>query len=348
MYDERFKMVKSSKNSTCKKNFYLPVLSELKISTNLTKIQEKLSISKQQLNYYLRRLKENGLIIKKGKGWYEIVKGSKNSTKYGVLLKQDNIRGHAYVWNINLSKEIDGWNQRIEILKQKRVNFKLIGAKGTTPRIKILGRKVWLCNNHLRVFDKKDSSYYGNNAKESRYIALNEIKLIVGILNKKLGVFLKPTDITFRKEHYALIKNDLAIEENRKGNIIRISDENGEWLLIDDSLGQGGELENVGKSSYKTNIPMQKWWNNNKEHNFKVTPSFILEGFNKLSIVAGNNQELLKDVPIIMNQLQKEIKSHLSLIQEYRQENRIWRKSETKRIRNELKLGKQTTLNDFK
>jgi len=57
-----------SKNRLEKKNFYLPILNELKLSTNLTKIREKLNISKQQLNYYLRRLKDSGVIINKSKG----------------------------------------------------------------------------------------------------------------------------------------------------------------------------------------------------------------------------------------------------------------------------------------
>jgi len=270
-----------SKNSTDNENFYLPILNELKLSTNLTKIQKKLSISKQRLNYYLRGLKKKGLIIKKGRGWYEVVKSSKNSTEYGFLLKPDIIRGHSYIWTIKLPQEIKGWDKRVEILKKRGVNFKLVGMSKTIPRIKVMGRKVWLCKNHLRIFDKKDTSYYGQTAKESRYMALNEIKTIVGALNSKLGLYLKPIDIKFRKEHYALIKNDLAIEENKRGNIIRISDEYGEWLLIDDSLEQGGELENVGKSAYRTNIHMQRWWNIKKKYNFEVTDEFLMDRFNK-------------------------------------------------------------------
>ncbi len=271
------------KNSTKKSKFYLPIIHELKLSTNLNKIQEKLNLSKQQLNYYLRQLKESGFIIQKGRGWYELSEKSKNSTKYGIFLRKDMIRGHAYVWTIDLKKKPKNWDKRLDILKRNKINYKLVGAKETTPRIKVLGRKIWLCNDNLRIFDKKGNSYYGEDAKESRYKAFYEIKLIVNALNNKLGIFLKPSRINFQKEHYALIKNDLAIEENRKGNIVRISDEEGEWLIIDDSLEMGGELENVGKKSYKTNIPMQNWWNDNKEHDFKVTPTFLLESINQVT-----------------------------------------------------------------
>ncbi len=271
---------KSSKNSTCKSDFYLAIINALKVSTDLSKIQKKLSISKQQLNYYLRRLKTLGFVIQKGKGWYEPVKSSKNSTKYGIFLKKDMVRGHGYIWNVNLEKKPKNWDKRIKILNERRINHILVGAKSNTPRIKVYGRKVWLCNDHLRIFDKKNNSYYGLNAKESRYQAFHEIKLIVGGISRKLGIDLKPSSINFQREHYALIKNDLAIEENRKGNIIRIKDEKGEWLVVDDSLGMGGELETVGKKAFQTNIPMQKWWNDHKKNKFKVTPSFLLESIN--------------------------------------------------------------------
>jgi len=278
-----------SKNSTCKKNFYLLVLNELAVTTNLKKIQENLSINKQKLNYYLRQLKDKGLVVQKARGWYEVVKNSKNSTKYGSILKKDSIRGHAYIWNAKISDVSLKWKNRISILKRNKINYKLVGAKENTPRIKILGRKVWLCNNHIRIFDKKDESYYGDNAKSSRLLAFRQIKLIINALNNKLGLSIKPSDISFQREHYALIKNDLAIEENRRGNIIRISDEYGEWLLVDDSLGRGGELENIGKKALGTNIPMQKWWNDNKHHRFEVTPSFILEGFNRTNNLIQSN-----------------------------------------------------------
>jgi len=143
----------------------------------------------------------------------------------------------------------------------------------------------------LRIFDKKDASYYGETAIESRYSAFQEIKLIVDALNRKLGILIKPSSISFQKEHYALIKNDLAIEENKRGNIIRVSDEEGEWLIVDDSLCMGGELETVGKKAFQTNIPMQKWWNDNKKHKFEVTPTLLLESINQVVQVQKVEQE---------------------------------------------------------
>ena len=333
----------NSKNPTKKINLYFKVFNALRNSTNLSKIQEELNISKQQLNYYLRRLKKEGLVINKSRGLWEIVKSSKNPTKYGSLLPKDFTRGHGYVVNIKLPKGIDKWGNRIEILKKNNIHYKLVGAKLTTPRIKALGRKVWLCNDHIRIFDKKEQSYYGKNAIESKKIVFAEFYKIIGVIENKLGINLRPYNFDWKKEHYALIKNDLAIDQNRKGVIIRVSDEKGEWLLIDDSLGEGGELENTGKKSLVTNLKMQRWWNEHKKQNFQVTPTFVLNGFNKLTSAVSDNQQLISGLPSMLNKWGKQLnqyrienKSHLKLIQEYRKENISWRKGKVKELKKNI------------
>lgn len=317
-------MKRGSKKTTCKNNFYLTIINELKITTNLTKIQNKLNISKQKLNYYLRELKKKGFVINKGYGWWELTNKSKNMTKYGIFLKEDMLRGHAYIWEIEIEKIPKNWNKRIEILKQKNINFILVGAKETTPRIKILGRKVWLCNNHLRIFDTEKSSYYGENPKESRLNSKKQAMRIVLSCENKLGIKLNPQKIIFRKEHYAFIKNSLAIDQNRKGIIWRIKDDNGdEWLLIDDSLEEGGELEVIGKKAFKTSPKLQKWWNEQKETNFKVTPSFLMEKFkttednlNQVSEILKESSEKQIDTAMVIKQMQSNINELTKVVYE--------------------------------
>lgn len=299
----------SSKNKLEKKNFYLPVLNELKLSTNLTNIRKKLGISKQQLNYYLRQLRDSGLVINKSRGLWEPTKESKNPTKYGKNLNKDTIRGHAYVVNLIPEKLPENWDKRLELIKNKGINYKLVGAKETTPRIKVYGRKVWLCNKHIRIFDKPGESYYGLNGIESRKQAFLSFYKVLGALENKLGFSLRPYEFEWKKEHYAFIKNDLAIDQNQKGIIWRIKDENGdEWLLIDDSLEMGGELENVGKKALTTNLHMQKWWNKKKENKFKVDDDFIQEGFTQTNEMIMKNAEHL-------NYYAENMRSHVEAIQ---------------------------------
>jgi DNA-binding transcriptional ArsR family regulator len=298
-----------------KENLYLAILRELQSTTNLQNIQDKFSLSKQNLGYYLRQLRNDGMILKVGKGQYEVVKTSKNSTKYGNNLPQDISRGHANVWTVKLPKEIKDWDKRISLLESRGINFKLVGALKDTPRIKVLGRKVWLCKNHIRIFDKDKASFYGDNAIEAKRKALMALFETICGLESKLGLVFKPLNFEWNKEHYALIKNDLAIEHNKKGEVLRISDESGEWLLIDDSLGEGGELETVGKEAFGNNIKLQKWWNEQKETKFEVTPKFILESIGGVTqnqeMFAENiktHMRVLNNISDAIDELRKEVK----------------------------------------
>lgn len=262
------------------KKLYNPIINSLKTSTNLTKLAEKLKISKQNLNCYLRRLERNGFILKKGRGWYEVTESCKVSTQYGCNLVKDLTRGHAFIWKAKITKIPENWSKRIEILENHQINYKLVGAMKNIPRIKIYGRKVWLCNNHLKIWEKKSASFYGDTAIISKQKAFDEIKIIIQALENKLGINLRPYMIQVTREHYALIQNDLAIYHNQRGEIVRISDKEGEWLLIDDSLEMGGELENIGKKALPTHTRMKEWWNDHKKNNFEVTPTFILTAMN--------------------------------------------------------------------
>lgn len=281
-----------------KEYFYSTIINFLKNSTDLTKLQKKLGIEKQNLHYYLTEMVKFGYIEKKGRGWYEVknqLEQSKNSTKYDNQLVKDMSRGHAYVWNIYLSKKPIGWKNRLNKIKKKKVNHVLVGALKTTPRIKVMGRKVWLCNDHIRIFDIEKASYYGDTAKESREKSTMKLYEIVTALENKLGFLLKPFKFSIQKEHYALIRNDLAIHHNQKGIIMRIEDEEGEWLLIDDSLGEGGELETIGKKAYKNNQPLQTWWNELKEDGFESTkPSKIKKEFSEIKEYITETTQIIK------------------------------------------------------
>ena len=142
-----------------------------------------------------------------------------------------------------------------------------------------------------------------------------EILSIIKTIENKLGFLFKPLKYSIKKEHYALIRNDLAIDQNRKGIIMRIKDENGEeFLLIDDSLEQGGELETVGKGAFKNNIHLQKWWIEHKNTNFKMTPSFLMEkleesrnNFNEIGKMIKEGSEKHFDSELRLKQMQSNL-----------------------------------------
>lgn len=311
---ETEKTGKTSKNSTRKKDFYQSLISQLKISTNLQIIQEKFKISKQQLNYYLRKLLKKGIIEKKGVGWYEVVKTSKNSTVYGNDLVEDLTRGHAFIWKAKISKKPENWDNRIKILEKSNINFKLVGAMNNIPRIKVYGRKVWLCNDHIKIWETKSKSYYSENAKDSKKQAYDEILIVFKALENKLGINLRPYLINLSRSHYALIKNQLAKHHNKNGEILRVNDKDGEWLLIDDSLEQGGELEVIGKNSTSNHDKMKGWWNDHKQNNFDVTPTFLLESLGKIiKVQQMHSDNIVKHHQVLdeMSQTLKEIRDSL-------------------------------------
>ena len=264
-----------SKKEVSPKSFYLPILSLLKQSTNLKEIQKNLSISKQDLNYYLKVLLKNGLIEKKGRGYYEI---SKNTPKDTNLPRE--IRGHAFIWTIKLPKEIKNWDKRVEILEKSNIPFKLIGLLKKTPRIVINNKKVWLGEKSLIIYEPH--SFYGINAIESRKYAVLSLISCLQALESKFDINLHPYTFKPSREHYGIIKNDLAIQCNKKGEKIHIRDDlEGEWLWIDDSL-ELGELETGGTKALLRNIQVQRWWNDMKDTGFKLTPSFLMESINGL------------------------------------------------------------------
>jgi len=261
----------------------LTVLSLLNQGNNPSKISKELSISKQKINYYIRRLKNEGLINKIGYGTWEVKQVklfNSNTPPYkqvkifnsDILPKKDKkIRGHAFIWSIKLPQEIKDWKERLEKLK---IDYRLV--RGKTPRIWLNKKKIWLGQNTITLYES--NSYYGYNAIESRKYAIVSLLEDLERLEKLLKINLGEYIFHPCREHYALIKNDLARQCNRNGEKINISDNNGEWLWIDKSDGIG-ELETGNHNALVNNIGVQRWWNDMKDTKFEWTPKVIGSNF---------------------------------------------------------------------
>lgn len=264
---------------TSNKNFYLTILELLKEGKNPTQISKELNISKQKISYYTTTLKQLGFIEKKGYGVWNILKSKKIDLEHAIKWKDKKIRGHAFIWKVK-SKQFN-W---INLLNKNNITYSLV--RGYTPRIFINNQKVWLCKDSIIVYD--NHSFYGSNAIESRKYAVYGLKSILEALSKQLSISLGKYIFRPSREHYGMIKNELARQCNEKGEKIIVKDDlDGEWLWIDDSEGMLGELETGGKGITKDraglNLEVQNWWNNHKETNFKVTPTFLLESINQVT-----------------------------------------------------------------
>ena len=114
--------------------------------------------------------------------------------------------------------------------------YKLIGIK-KTPRIIIKNRKVWLCNKSLVIYDI--NSFIGANSIESRKLAVWGLKQILEAFESKLKINIKINGIyefKVSREHYALMKNNLAIQCNKNKEKVYVYDKEGLWFCIDNSL----------------------------------------------------------------------------------------------------------------
>jgi DNA-binding Lrp family transcriptional regulator len=239
------------------------IFSQIKMGRRPSEISKDLSISKQQLQYYLTKLKKDGSIKKVGYGVWQT---SKNRVA-------NSCRGHGFMWHIKLPQEIKVWEQ---ILIKKKIKFKKINADHTF-QINFKDRRVWLSKKSIVLYDIK--SYFGQNAVESKKYAMFELKLILDALESKLGTPLKTKQgfqVKTTRQHYALVKNALAIQCNKNNERLNVYNENGLWFIIDNSFNLD-EAETIHpKSALPDNIGIQKYFNEHKELKFEMTPKKVL------------------------------------------------------------------------
>lgn len=282
-----------------KKVILLLIIEEIKLGNSPSKISLKHNIKKQTLQYYLRQLKKNGIIIKQGYGVWKVIKEVSKSTKASKKVKQ--IRGHGFNWKVKLNKEYDWTN----LLKNNKINYQLIGINQSTPRIIFNDKKIWLTKNGLVIYEPK--SFFSESSFTSKGMAVYELDRTLKLLENRLKINIGKYYFTTSREHYGMIKNELAKQYNDKGEKLYIRDNNGLWLWIDDSHSLN-ELE-TGEPNNSRGV--QNWYNDMKKNNFEVTSSFILKGFDdilKIQTMHSNNiikhQKVLDEMLITLKKIQ--------------------------------------------
>jgi hypothetical protein len=263
------------------------VFLSIKANKSTKQICNDLKISKQNLQYYLDKLKKRGDIQKLGYGVWQT---SKNTVA-------NSVRGHGFMWHIKLPKEVKVWDK---ILENKKINYKLIN-KNNTFQFYFKENKIWLSKNSLIVYDIK--SYFGFNAVDSRKFAMSELRLFLDELQNKLGINIQINNnyiLKVSRQHYALVKNALAIQCQKDGKKINVYNERGLWFTIDNSFNLQ-EAETVHpETSLIDNLGIQKYFNELKETKYQVTPNFILNTMNGIQqnqlIFAENMQSHIKAI----------------------------------------------------
>lgn len=299
-----------------KKQRLLLIISEIELGTNPAKIAKKHNIKKQTVQNYLRELQKLGIIEKVGYGVWVMNKAKKESinltsrqSSKSTNTSKKEIRGHAFIWKIEFVDPIN-WAQIIKNYKKKTLTFQVMNHNKVIRTI-FQNRKIWLGLKGMTIYEPID--FLGRSSFEVKGRAVFEMDLLVKGLLRHLGVKFRAYRFTTSREHYGIIKNELARQYNNNKEKMLIRSEDGSiWMWIDDSKGLG-ELENDEPS---VNRQVQNFWNSHKAQKFKVDADFTLDAINKLtSAQVETNRQLLK--------YEEQNREHLKVIQMYQQESKL-------------------------
>lgn len=285
-------------------NLYLYIIEQLKLCNNPAKIARDLAMPKTSLQYHLNKLKNAGVIQKIGYGTWEVINEANNKKYESVRVTlddpqtqlshflQDSVRGHAFVFTLKIPGGLRNWNneKREMFLGKNNIEFQNLTTFGGGQRILFKGRKIWLTNKSVIVFEK--SSYLADTAANSKSHAIHNLISLIKSLERLLHA-----DFTFKagmeyqfkvsRQHYALVKNALAIQYNTSGEKLQVRAEDGTlWLVIDNSYALN-ETETVApKSSDIDNKKVQDFFNSLKD--YPLTTDFVLTAMNGIQ----SNQQL--------------------------------------------------------
>jgi len=280
------------------------IISEIKKGKPPSKISKEHNIKKQTLQYYLRQLKKEGLIEKEGYGLWKVLKEVSISNKACKVKKQ--IRGHAFNWKIKFLKDID-WTRR---LNENNIKYQLIGINNSTPRIIFRGKKIWFTKTGLVIYEPK--SFFSQSSFTSKGMAVWELDKTIKALGRFLKIDLSTYQFTTSREHYGMIKNELAKQYNDKKEKLFIRDDEGIWMWIDDSHS----LSELETNKPKNSRGVQNWFNDMKKTNFEVTPTFLLKSINQVTqnqLMFNQNFEshigAIQTLSKTVEELRKEIKN---------------------------------------
>ena len=276
------------------------ILNLIKSGMNPSAISKKYNIPKQTLDYSVGKLKKLGCIEKVGYGTWNFIKDLKEVPKSQNLTtrhydksnqkirtsKKKEIRGHAFIWKIEFVEPYD-WNKIIRNYKRKKLTFQLLKHNKVWRTI-FQNRKIWLGIKGMTIYEPLD--FFGRSSFEVKGRAVFEMDLLIKNFLRELNLKFRPYRFSTSREHYGIIKNELARQYNDRKQKMQIRSEDGTlWMWIDDSKSLG-ELENA-----KPNISrqVQNFWNNHKKHDFRVDADFVIKGFNQAEKKLKKTTELI-------------------------------------------------------
>lgn len=272
------------------------VFTSISAGKTTKQICQDLKISKQKLQYYLDKLKRQNKIQKLGYGVWQT----------NFYLVDRSVRGHGFLWYLRLPNKVHIWK---EILSKKNISFKEIN-NNLNYEFFFKDNRIRLSSKSILIYDIK--SYFGFNAVDSKKFAMSELQSFLNELQAKLGIELQVKGkyiVKTSRQHYALIRNSLAMQCRKNGTKINVYNEKGLWFTIDNSFNLE-EAETVHpETALVDNLGVQNFFNEHKETKWEVSPKWTKERLGECLQMIGQVTE---------NQLMfnNNFESHVKAIQE--------------------------------
>lgn len=252
------------------------ILTEIKAGLIPAQIVKKYSIPKQTLSYSIDKLKKLGCIDNPAYAQWRYIKDVPERPRDTSKPNSD-IRGHAFIWNIEFLQNNLNWKQIMtnykERYKKPKLSFKMICA-GRVPRTIFKNRKIWLTKSGLTIYEPLN--FFGISAFQVKGTAVYEMDKLVKSLLKELGQRFQYYRFKCSREHFAHVKNQMARQFNDDKQKIKVEFD-GKWFWIDHSDGEHEEETNDPNVS----VQAKKFYKSQLKTNFEVTPEHILKNQNK-------------------------------------------------------------------
>lgn len=251
----------------------------------------------RQVYYGLKTLKKKGIVKMISPGVWELTKEHHDGMDYTPDKPKREVRGHGITAILRVNK-LKNWHRREFLMRRAGIQFDKI-PQG--QKIVIDDVIIWLTKKTIVFY--LPYSWFGKDAYECYDKSMKYLLSLIADVEKKLHVTTFKINgfynLRFARQHWALVQNALAKQYNKDHKKLRVYDNKGLWLEIDNSLNMN-ELETFRTPD--VNKVIQDSFNDMKDG---LTPRFLAERIDDVT----KNQELFAE----------NMKSHISAIQELAQ-----------------------------
>lgn len=285
-------------------------------------------LSPSNMAYYTSKLAKEGYIKRIGYGVWVILAplppqttSNHNPSRSPPFIKGcQKIRGHGITFKLLLPK-IENWFNIEKFLIKKHIEYYKIHHTGIA--IKFKGKKVHIFKKTLIIYTKKD--FIADSSNKARSYAIYDLLQYIKSIENLIGVSLKINkQYKFKifRQHYGKIDDILAKQYDREGKKLKVSNEGGLWLIIDNSYNLH-ELETLHPQTAHNDMDnaIIPFFNSLKDKE-GFTADFILESLHKLIEDRKYYAETIKNHVSAIEELGHSVKKFTDQVKKFNKINK--------------------------